>query len=120
MIMLVWALTFMLFGIGITLKIKGGKMLDRQWKYPLEYAAELYSKAADGFIYEARSLYTLLIAKLQSYTFTFDEIENCICILEHKIKLVWMYLAIPCKEYLNLLDKIKTEVNEIKQREAKQ
>lgn len=99
-------------------------MLDRQWKYPLEYAEKLYVKAnnehMDGFIYEARSLYTLLIAKLQSYTFTFDEIEECIRALEHKIKIVWMYLAAPCKEYLNLLDQIKTEVNEIKQKEAKQ
>lgn len=99
-------------------------MLDRQWYYPLEYASDLYVRAKkecmDGFIYEARSLYTLLITKLQSYTFTFDEVEDHIHILKAKIELISSLRAISCEEYLCLINQIKTEVNEIKQKEAKQ
>ena len=99
-------------------------MKDRTLHCALAYAEDLYFKAkeecVDGFIYEARSLYTLIIAHTQSYNFTLDEIEDHIRALEHKIKLVWMYLATPCEKYLKLLDQIKEEINNAKQKEAKQ
>ena len=65
-------------------------MLDRQWKYPLEYAEEIYFKAKkenmDEFIYEARSLYTLLVAKFQCFSFDISEVEDHIRALEYKIQ----------------------------------
>lgn len=95
-------------------------MLDRKWKYPLEYAEELYFRAAkenmDEFIYEARSLYTLLIAKFQCFSFDISEVEDHIRALEHKINLTWLYSANPCVRYKELMKKIKTEIEEIKSR----
>lgn len=65
-------------------------MLDRKWGYPLEYAEDIYFKAKeenmDEFIYEARSLYTLLVAKSQSYSFDIDEVKDHVRALEYKIK----------------------------------
>lgn len=65
-------------------------MLDRPWRYPLAYAEDLYFKAKeeniDEFIYEARSLYTLLVAKLQSYSFDIDEVKDHVRALEYKIQ----------------------------------
>lgn len=93
-------------------------MLDRKWKYPLEYAEELYFKAKrecmDSFIYEARSLYTLLVTKYQSYSFGISEVEDHIRALEHKINLTWGYLAFPYEEYMKLIEQIETEIDEIK------
>ena len=65
-------------------------MLDRRWKYPLALAEDVYFRAAkenmDEFIYEARSLYTLMVAKYQSYSFDMDEVKETVLILENKIK----------------------------------
>ena len=65
-------------------------MKDRMWRYPLEYAEDLYFKAKeecmDEFIYEARSLYTLLIAKRHSYSFDIDEVKDHVRALEYKIQ----------------------------------
>lgn len=98
-------------------------MKNRKLRYTLEYVEELYVKAKkecmDDFIYEARSLYTLVIAHTQSYNFTFDEIEDHVRALEYKIKLTQLYSRISCKEYLELIKQIRTEIEEAKQREVK-
>lgn len=69
-------------------------MLDRRWKYPLQLAEDVYFRAAkenmDEFIYEARSLYTLMVAKYQSYSFDMDEVKDVIRILDEKIQSTFM------------------------------
>ena len=98
-------------------------MKNRQLRYALEYAEELYVKAkeecADEFIYEARSLYTLIIAHTQSYNFTFDEIEDHIRALEFQIKMVATVLDTNYEKYLKLIEQIKSEIEEAKKMEAK-
>ena len=69
-------------------------MLDRRWKYPLALAEDIYFKAKeenmDEFIYEARSLYTLMVAKYQSYPFDIDEVKDVVRILDEKIQNTFM------------------------------
>ncbi len=70
-------------------------MLDRRWKYPLQLAEDIYFRAAkenmDEFIYEARSLYTLMVAKYQSYSFDMDEVKDVVRILDEKIQSTFMH-----------------------------
>lgn len=103
-------------------------MLDREWKYPLEYAEELYFKAkeecADEFIYEARSLYTLLIAKFQCFSFDISEVEDHVRALEYKIKETYEQqeicnIGFPklAKDwYMSKLVDLEKEIEEIKSR----
>lgn len=101
-------------------------MLDRKWRYPIEYAEDLYFKAKeehmDEFIYEARSLYTLLIAKWQfNYSFDIDEIRDHVRALEYKIQETYEQQEVcnidfpkSSKDwYLSKLVEIEREIKEI-------